>query len=144
MRDIPCELAHLTQIEVQNVQIKNTSDFAPVAESLPTHARTLMAEDGHVLVCFGVMPMWEGVAQAWSMLSDAALKDHPMELSRSARCWLGSVAERDALKRIQATVAADHKAGHRWIKWLGFKNPRLMQNYGMGGKGDFYLYERTY
>ncbi len=143
MRDIPCCYDHLRDVRVQQVQEMQVGDFSGSEEVLATHARALV-DDGLVLACFGVIPMWDGVGQAWAILSDEVLEDRPMELSRTVKQWLDDIEKREGFHRIQAAVAHNHWAGYRWIKWLGFKCGCKMENYGLGGSGDFHLYARVH
>ncbi len=143
MIDVPCELRHLLSIQVQYAQEDQVSDFSRGSELFETHARTLLHGDT-VMACFGVMPLWDGVGQAWSVLSDAVLKDHPIELSRRVKYWLSNVEKREGIYRIQAAIADGHWEGIRWIKWLGFEHEGVMRNYGLQGHGDFHLYARIH
>lgn len=143
MIDVPCEMEDVRRVTIQGAQISQVDEFSDEgSELLPIYARCLK-QDHRPLACFGVMPVWRGVGQAWAVLSEEILKDHPICLSRSAKMWLEHVERREKLRRIQAAVAVGHTSGQHWIQWLGFRYEGLMLNYGLGGRGDFHLYARV-
>ncbi len=143
MTDLPCTIEYLKQVHVQEVQLGNISDFSGYAEYLPTYARAL-EHNGIILACYGVILIREGVGEGWAAISDKAVKDHPVSLSRSVRYWLDRIEREENFLRIQTSVAEEHQAGHRWIRWLGFVYEGVMKNYGLGGRGSFVRYARTH
>ena len=136
MIDIPCELEHVRKVWSQPAQTLQRVSFEGW-DDLPDYGRTL-SHEGRILACFGVAPLWEGVAEAWALLSVEVLKDFPVALSRSVWNWLEHIERRESLRRVQASVADGHEAGHRWVRWLGFDYEGRMACYGIGGHGDFH------
>ena len=140
--DMSCDLDHVLRVKLQSVQIGQISDFVPMESLLSTYARTLEVQ-GCVIACFGVTPLWDGVVEAWALLSDEVLKDYPITLSKSVLKWLDYIEKREGIRRIQSSIAEEHVEAIRWIRWLGFKRCEgLMKNYGIGGVGNFYRFAR--
>src|SRR3546814_10880985 len=81
---------------------------------------TGVAPGDRILGCAGVVPLWPGVAQAWAVLSDAALAE-PVTLTRAVDRELRGIAESLCRRRIQAKVAERHHDGARWHAFLGFE-----------------------
>lgn len=90
----------------------------------PSHGATLeqadasftAIENGRVVGCGGIMPVWAGRAIAWSVLS-ANSGPCMVPIHIVTRRLLRMRSER----RIEATCDADFKAGHRWLRLLGFE-----------------------
>ncbi len=144
MHDVPCSLELVQRVELQPAQVGHCDDnmLTACAAWLPTHARAFDHE-GRIIGCFGVFPIRKGVAEAWAALSDEIVTEHPVQMGRTVRNWLWRVEIGWKLRRIQAAVAREHDAGHRWIRWLGFQAEGVMRNYGIDGRGDFVLYARV-
>lgn len=89
------------------------------------------AVDGHPVACGGFLEQWPGRALAWMYLN----KDSGPHMR-----WLTREVERkldEMHGRLEMTVRADFKAGHRWAKMLGFhieNPPGLMEAYGPEGE----------
>lgn len=130
-------LAPLVDQEMTLVQIEATPG---VDELLKTFARTLR-KDGRAIASFGVWPMWQGVARAWSELSQESL-NMPKTLHKTVTECLDGICQEYGLKRVEAVVYHGHDAGHRWLEHLGFEHECLMRNYGVGGDADCDLYAR--
>ncbi len=144
MKIIPFEAAHLSCVAPQGAQRGVSEKLSPAtADSLALADLAFSAvQEGYVVGCAGIVPLWPGVGQAWAVLSDTALS-HPVILTRAAMRELQRIEEQLGLHRVQATVAEDHIEGRRWLAWLGFEVEGLMRNYGPEGEGDFWLYGRA-
>jgi len=145
---VPCTPDHLRSIESlsppesRRVTLQNLEESNAVALVLEEYARTLLIDEV-VAACFGVWPMWPGVARAWSDLSELALR-HPKALHGAVRSQLSGVQESLGLARVEAVVRHDFEEGARWVKHLGFELEGTMANYGIDGIGDYDLYARAY
>jgi hypothetical protein len=141
-----CEFEHLMMVDYQPFQssqdIRETLVCTDdVREILRTNASTFF--DGEdVIACVGIAPMWKGVGNAWALLSKRVIA-HPLFLTRSVLALLDYAEQTYSYRRIEAAVAIDHAAAHRWIRHLGFSFEGIMTQYGLGGTGDFARYART-
>jgi hypothetical protein len=86
-------------------------------------------DDGTVLCCAGLLPMWEGRAEAWALMG-GNLKRHFLAIHHAALRFL-SVAE---FRRIEAVVDAQFCTGHKWLERLGFKPEGLREAYTPDGR----------
>lgn len=82
-----------------------------------------------VLACAGVIPLWEGRGEAWTLLG-ANLKRHFLWIHHRVVGYL----EGAQIRRIEANIAADDPAAQQWIEYLGFKFEGLMPAYWPGGR----------
>jgi hypothetical protein len=145
---MPCMPEHLRQIDSlsspadRELTLAHVDDTPEIDRVLEVFARTLVA-DFKPIACFGVWPMWPGVARAWSDLSAEALA-LPKALHGSVREELGKIVEQAGLRRVEAVVDEEHVAGHRWMEHLGFTSEAVMENYGVGGVGAYRLYSRLF
>lgn len=101
------------------------------------HSFTLV-KDGIVLGCAGLIPIWEGRAAAWLILSDAV---HHKEM-RHVHVEVMRFLEMAPYRRIETTVDSVFKQAHRWAMMLGFKLEGKMKSYDPTGR-DCWLYARV-
>ena len=143
MRVVPCTVEHIRAVKVQSAQLgqdirhRVNETWSP---SLEKYARTFLADDGTVLGCIGVTPLWDGVGSAWAFLSEEILRQ-PLSLHKNVVHLLRDLEERDGYHRIEATVASNHDAGQRWLERLGFWCEGLLHSYGPD-RADHYQYAR--
>ena len=102
----------------------------------PGHSFTAMEGD-KVIAMAGVLPRWEGRAEAWALLS-GDLKRHFVRIHRAILRYL----ETSDIRRIETAVDANFKAGIVWAEMLGFKNEGLMPGYTPEGR-DCYRFARV-
>lgn len=101
------------------------------------YAYTIKVHD-RIVCCAGVVVYWEGRGEAWTYM-DSDCKKEFYSIHRTVQRFLDLCP----LKRIEATVDVDFKAGHRWVESLGFKcEAPLMKGYMPNG-GDSALYSRV-
>ena len=108
------------------------TDTPGTRESLRQNARAWITDDGRVLAVMGIAPLWKGVGQAWAMLSSEALQ-RPIALSRGTRRWLWQFWRRDGYHRIHVDLEVGHRAGRRWLLFLGFSFEGRMRRFGPAG-----------
>lgn len=88
----------------------------------------------------GIYVLWDGVAEGWVM----ATKDiwqHSIVMAKHFKKKTDVLIETTNIKRLQTTVKADFKLGHRFAQWLGFEKEGLMKYYGPDGS-DYVRYAR--
>ncbi len=135
----PLAPAHLRAIDPQPAQRSIKAVLALYGEALwvtPEGSWTAWSPEMQIIACGGLVPMWEGCASAWSILSaDAGL--HFLRLHRTVLMQM----EQSTYRRIQATVDQSFEEGHRWIQALGFHYEGTMTGYNPDGT-DACLYAR--
>ena len=144
---IPCEHWHLTEVKPQPMQagVTTPEDWTSgknleAVRILRENCRTLMNGD-RPIACAGVRPMWHGVGEAWTLLSEEALL-HPRDLTVAIERMLSEIEERDDYWRIQSFVDCQHEAGIRWIEFLGFVREGTLSKFSPLGR-DMHLYARV-
>lgn len=76
-------------------------------------------QDGNLIGCAGVLEMWPGVAEAWTLLTDEA-KAAPFWLHTRTKSFLLDIIRDRKYHRVQAIIKKDDPAAIRWIECLGF------------------------
>tara|TARA_X000001316_G_C895537_1_gene15670 strand:- start:5 stop:481 length:477 start_codon:yes stop_codon:yes gene_type:complete len=88
----------------------------------------------------GISLLWDGVAEGWVMATKDIWK-HYIVFAKHFKKKTDVLIETTNLKRLQTTVKADFKKGHRFAEWLGMKSEGIMKNYGPDGS-DYIRYAR--
>lgn len=89
-----------------------------------------------VIACAGVIQMWPGRAQVWSLLSDK-MPLYARDIHRAVKNYL--LAYR--VRRLECIVDPRHDAAVRWAEHLGFVKEGVMRAYDMHGN-DQAMYVR--
>lgn len=95
-------------------------------------------DEGDVIFIGGVVPMWQGRAAVWSLVSTYAGSDM-LRIHRKVRQKLNDFNEK--YRRLEMTVDVGFTQGHRWAKMLGFEVEGYMRAYRPDG-GDMLMYSR--
>jgi hypothetical protein len=97
------------------------------------------AHEDRVLVCSGLVNVWENRAIAWALMSADAGRSF-VRIFRAIRSFL----DLQDIRRIEATVDANFDQGHRLMRMLGFtlETPEPMRSYLPDGR-DCHLYARV-
>lgn len=96
-----------------------------LGDRLPTVAKhwagkaVTACEDDRVLGLLGLRETNDG-AMLTLVMSDE-IRRRPMWLCKQAKKGLKRIMSDNNLNTLLAEVHRDHEAGHRWVKWLGFK-----------------------
>ena len=133
----PADLQHL-------MLQKSQEHFAPLLSDTE-YGETLCAagpaitvvDDGEVLACGGLVHLWEGRAQVWSLISRNAGR----RFVRIFRIMQDFLAEHP-VTRVEATVDAGFTQGLRMIEMLGFSHEGLMKSYQNGKDAHLYALVR--
>lgn len=90
---------------------------------------------GKIVICAGVVNLWEGRGSAWALLAGDAGKCM-RQVHRAVEEFLDGCG----INRVEAYVAPDFMPGHRWAKMLGFEHEGLMRAFQRGA--DMCMYAR--
>ena len=98
--------------------------------------------EGKVYACWGIVPMWTGVGEAWLTCSkDISRKALPMH--RGAKLFMEHAARKMKLHRIQVLVRCDVVHLNKWISALYFEHEATLERYGPD-MSDMHLYRRLF
>jgi len=103
------------------VKIRWGDGFAPAPDDMIMNgiAGTVYAGDS-VIACGGVLPLYEGVGQVWSYVSDEA-RGHGRFIVRNVRNAIPVIMEEMNLHRVQATVQSHREEYIRFAKAIGLE-----------------------
>lgn len=102
------------------------------------YSYTALSETGEVLGAYGLNHLWKDRAEAWAFFNLNCKKNF-LGIHNAVSRFL----EVCPYRRVEAIVDYNFKAGHRWVKTLGFElEAPLMKNYLMDGR-DASLYARV-
>ncbi len=141
MKFIPYEPKHFKEILPTMKGVKIIGDnFDVLAE---VHARypatTAMDEDDKPLACFGITPLWNGVAIAWAAFR-GDISDYGVTLFKGSKAFLDDLME--SYHRIQCEVVASNEKAVKFIEKFGFEREATMRKYSPDEQ-DVYLYARV-
>lgn len=141
---MPFSPVHIKQISVTQDDVLSASKYIDLekvvaAQAVSGHAITAFLR-GQPVVCFGVIPIWNGVAEAWFIADDKARRE-PLALTRMTKRFLDIAEISLGLRRLQITVRTTHMAAIAWARALKFSNEGLMLGYGPDGV-DYFLMAR--
>lgn len=140
MRTIPYKAEHLKNLQLQDAQVEASKlisyEHQKALEN--EHAYTFV-DDGEILLCAGVMPLWPQRAVIWSYFSRNAGR----KMLAIIRVTV-SILDEMPFDRIESAVEENFSQGHRFNKLIGFKleTPEPMQKYFPTGSAAF-LYSRV-
>lgn len=95
--------------------------------------------DGMAIGCGGIHSFYPATplarGEAWALLDRSRCREHFIAL----HCAVRKVIRASPFARLEATVDAGFRQGHRWVTHLGFQMEGLMRRYRPDGR-DAYLY----
>lgn len=88
-----------------------------------------------VIGCAGIMPLWNGRAQVWSLFSDL-IHHYPKAIHRAVKQYVDGYD----VARLECTVDPRSDRAVRWAKRLGFHYESTMPKYTpIGTTMDMYV-----
>ena len=135
---VPFEPWHLHWLTLQPTQahlkeLLTDAHGAAIQKAGPAYTAFVGYE---VIACAGIIQMWPGRAQVWSLLSDK-MPDYARDIHRAVRNYLRAYR----VRRLECIVDPRHAAAVRWAKHLGFTYESTMEAYDMHGN-DQHLFVR--
>lgn len=140
MEIVPFMPSHLDNLLLQPAQAYMRPFFAnkKYGTSLAVPDKSFAALDGdRVLACAGVLPLWEGRAEAWALLSPD-LKRNFVHIHFATARFLGACG----IRRIEAHVDAELGCAKRWVEMLGFEYEGPLRSFTPDGR-DCLRYARV-
>ena len=138
--------AHLRLMRFDAWQLSVMRTFPDYEQSLEQMAAAGEAYtaliDGQPVMCWGLIELWPGVAEAW-MLRDEAISQHAVTLARCAFDYFLQVGAELALNRCQFSVSAGNERAVRFAKYLRFEVEGVLRRYAPDGS-DYLMMARLY
>lgn len=141
MNVVQFKAEHLHSVDLQDGQAYLSNWITP--EQAEMLEKTGWAYTGIIddtlIVCSGIIPVWQGRAMAWAYLSKYAAGKTFLQVHKAVSRFLAACY----IQRIEMTVDCDFEPGHRWARLLGFEmEAERMKAYRPDG-GDCSLYARV-
>lgn len=128
----PYQPAHLKSLLLQPAQaiVRPYFDKQGYAEALQKDGCSFTAMDGdRVLAIAGVVPLWEGRAEAWALLSANIRRDF-LAIHHAVERWLQVCP----FRRVEAAVDAEFPEAVRWVERLGFEREGPLRAFTPDGR----------
>lgn len=142
---IPFSVAHALDLEISGRFPKTGGDSKQHAEHLFSRSKGLAfsaVEEGEVIGCAGIVKLWEGVGEAWTMLS-SEIRKRPFFLHRQVKRGLQDFAVLAGFHRVELFVVSGFEAGNRWAISLGFQLEGVRKAY-TPDKQDITVYTKFF
>lgn len=135
---VPFKKEHLEPLMLQkmNAYLPGWVKSGQAAAMEGTYAFTGLLK-GDVAACGGVVPLWEGRGQLWSIYSEA-IKTNFLPIFRGMQKFLDSAP----FARIEMAVPCEFELGHRRAKMLGFELECPRARHYLANGEDCSLYAR--
>lgn len=129
----------LSQLEPWHVELLNSIGSIEPEIYTPDYSRYLclsgpavvLTVDGEVRGAGGVINLWEGVGEAWSLTTPWLLQ-HPLTMGKAYRKFFSAVCP--DYRRVQITVEEDFEKAQAFAEFLGFTPEGRMPYYSPSGK----------
>lgn len=95
----------------------------------PGYAYTALNKDKKPMGFAGVIPLWDGVGDAYAFMHPSMRTEFKWSLHRSVSKGLERIRVEKKLHRMQVMVEFGFKPGYRWAESLGFKWEGVMPLY---------------
>jgi hypothetical protein len=142
-------------LEYQPFYRAHTKDFKPkqifegergwkerlvAAESNPNAKTLTLLRDKKPIAFVGLMTYWPGVAEVWSLTSEA-VKECPLAFHKAVLGIIESHWESMGLHRMQMVVKAEDTDALRWANSLLFEPEAVLRHFGPD-RADYVLFAR--
>lgn len=132
MNLVPYEPSHVERLVLQPGQahMRPYLEAKDYTKWIAVPGKSFTGFDGdRVLFCAGVIPIWEGRGEAWSLLGSDLKRDFLKIHNAVLRFF-----EVCDLRRIEANVDPNSDCAKRWVELLGFKFEGVMASYWPNGE----------
>jgi hypothetical protein len=129
----PDELGHFASIKDYIARSKIYTQRGPCFSAI--------VEGEGVAMCWGFLPYWQGVWEAWALTS-YLVERHPIATIRRAQSVFNQIESDLQAHRLQITVKASNQLSLRFAEALKFKREGVLTSYGPDGS-DYIMLART-
>ena len=141
MKFVPYLPEHFTQIAEKSLEKYVTGNVEVTAQSHCYYpSTTVTTDDGDVLACFGVTPLWENVATVWVIFSED-IKKYGMQTYRGTKAFFEQQLKSN-FHRIECYVIEGNDKARKFIETFGFTCEAEMKKYTPDAR-TAYLYSRV-
>ncbi len=94
--------------------------------------------DDKIIMVGGIMPIWEGVGEAWAFITEDA-KNNLIKSYRCVRDMFNKLIEEKQWRRVTASCLSDFRQGQNMLEHLGFVYEGCLRQHSQEGI-DMYIY----
>lgn len=136
---VPYKAEHLMALKMQPGQSYCLPFVTPeYAKALESACAFTAMEGDQVVAVGGIAELWSNRGLAWTFIDRRAGK-HFLALHNAVK----KILDEAPFRRVEAETPCEFKAGHRWLRMLGFKmEAERMEAFRVDG-GDAALYARV-
>ncbi len=134
----PFQSAHADKI-ISIGEFENSSVDYPT-DALETKDAWTGFHNDQPIVCGGINPIWEGVADVWIIMKKGSNKHKFFMLKNIKEKFEETITKRN-YHRVQAVVRSDFTHGLRFAKRFNMTSEGVMKKYGPDGK-DYIMVAR--
>ena len=127
----PEDYLAITRREFDEITFKNRSNPDATARELAKGMAFTGVNEGGIIACGGVLPIWKGVGEAWAVTSPLVQK-YPLVFAKTMRSKLIEIIIANSFERVQTIVDAEFRVSQRWLERMGFKYEGEMEKYISG------------
>ena len=142
---VPFHWAHVRMMDLrpfEQMYFQQFPDYDVRLKLMGQHKHSYTAlVRGEIACCWGAMPIWEGVAEAW-LLTSYKVETNPIALTRGAIRYFNIIYSDMQLHRLQIVVDCRNTIAMRWARALKFTEEGTMRGYGPDG-ADHIMFART-
>jgi len=143
---IPFHYTHLKMMEFRESEHSLMNSFVDYEEKIKTCPMDGLSFSGvsfgDIACCFGILPLWEGVYEAW-LLPCKDLTKNKFKFHRASLKFFEYVAKRLNIHRLQINVSSQNCLAYKWAKKCYFTEEGLLRKFGPD-KTDFYIMSRLF
>jgi hypothetical protein len=127
--------------EYEKLWTSNYGDLHKSFEMLSRSPSFSLVHEDKIIFCAGVGKMWNGVGEAWMMMSETFHK-YPLTAFKLTKKYLEDIITNNDFHRVQLVCHEFFDAANRWAKHLGFEREGLLKQYG-ADKSNFIRYAKV-
>ena len=131
MRLVPYEPIHYvylaSQSGVRGILSKGTLELVAHFHFMQGIGYTAL-DQGAIVGCAGIVKLWPGVGEAWTVLSPA-VKQRPFFLHRKVLTMLRGLIKLKEYHRVHASVNLADPIAIEWVTRLGFKQEAVLRKF---------------
>ncbi len=138
---MPFNRVHYDAMNISQPDLVSQEKYMDVGAKLEAQSKAGFSAtvflDLKAVMSFGIVPIWNGVAEAW-MIADDKIRNKPYTLTKYSKRFIDIVPISLALHRLQITVRIRDKKAVSWARFLGFTEEGILRGYGPD-KANYYM-----
>lgn len=131
MKVIPFHPDHLDEVG-PDVPCFTQEQFALMAENSFTF--TIVDDQDRIVVVFGMMPMWKGVLEIWTLTNPELFAKNVRQLHKTMFRLREMITRQYGAHRVQIAVRTSTARYGEFLKRFGFESEGVMHKFGPHGE----------